>query len=65
MTRFGHKLNYVINTFVKHTPVSQKILVESELFVLQNGKIGVAYSYLKYGVFIMTRFDAMRIYILL
>ena len=20
MTRFGHKLNYVINTFVKHTP---------------------------------------------
>ena len=21
MTRFGHKLNYVINTFVKHTPV--------------------------------------------
>ena len=23
MTRFGHKLNYVINTFVKHTPGSQ------------------------------------------
>ena len=22
MTRFGHKLNYVINTFVKHTPGS-------------------------------------------
>ena len=21
MTRFGHKLNYVIKTFVKHTPV--------------------------------------------
>ena len=21
MTRFGHELNYVINTFVKHTPV--------------------------------------------
>ena len=23
MTRFGHKLNYVINTFVKHTPELQ------------------------------------------
>ena len=22
MTRFGHKLNYVINTFVKHTPAT-------------------------------------------
>ena len=22
MTRFGHKLNFVIKTFVKHTPVS-------------------------------------------
>ena len=20
MTRFGHQLNYIINTFVKHTP---------------------------------------------
>ena len=25
MTRFGHKLNYVINTFVKHTPVSETV----------------------------------------
>ena len=24
MTRFGHKLNYVINTFVKHTPDQNK-----------------------------------------
>ena len=23
MTKFGHKLNYVINTFVKHTPALQ------------------------------------------
>ena len=28
MTRFGHKLNYVINTFVKHTPDQfRKIIV--------------------------------------
>ena len=25
MTRFGHKLNYVINTFVKHTPVNMML----------------------------------------
>ena len=25
MTRFGHKLNYVINTFVKHTPGPDRI----------------------------------------
>ena len=36
MTRFGHKLNYVINTFVKHTPVlylimSQRCLIKLHL----------------------------------
>ena len=42
-------------------PMSQKVLLESEIFVTHNMDIGVAYSYLKYGVFITTRFDAMRI----
>ena len=42
-------------------PVSQKILLESEIFVTQNVDIGVAYSCLNFGVFISTRFDAMRI----
>ena len=37
--------------------ISQKILLESELFV----DMGVAYSCLKYGVFIMNRFDVLRI----
>ena len=41
--------------------ISQKILSESELFVMHNVEIGVAYSCLKYGVFIMTGFDAMKI----
>ena len=41
--------------------ISQKILLESELFVTQNVDLGVAYSCLKYGVFIMSRFDAIRI----
>ena len=35
--------------------ISQKILLESELFVTQNVDMGVAYSCLKYGVFIMNR----------
>ena len=39
--------------------ISQKILLESELFVMQNVDMGVAYSCLKYGVFIMNRFDLM------
>ena len=39
--------------------ISQKILVESELFVTQNVDIGCAYLCLKYGVFITTIFDAM------
>ena len=42
-------------------PISQKMLLESELFFTQNVDIGVAYSCLKYGVFITTRFDAMII----
>ena len=41
--------------------ISQKILLESELFVTQNVDMGVAYSCLKYGVFIMNRFDVVRI----
>ena len=41
--------------------ISQKILVESELFFTQSVDIGVAYLCLEYGVFITTRFDAMRI----
>ena len=41
--------------------ISQKILLESELFMMQNVDMGYAYSYVKYGVFITTRFDAMRI----
>ena len=40
--------------------ISQNIL-ESELFVTQNVDMGVAYSCLKYGVFITARFDAMSI----
>ena len=40
--------------------ISQKILVESELFDTQNVEIGCAYLYLKYDVFI-TIFDAMWI----
>ena len=30
MTRFGHKLNYVINTFVKHTPGLQANITKSK-----------------------------------
>ena len=41
--------------------VSQKILLESELFVTQNVDMGVAYPCLKYGVFIMNGLDVMRI----
>ena len=41
--------------------ISQKILLESELFMMQNVDMGNAYYCVKYGVFITTRFDAMRI----
>ena len=41
--------------------ISQKILLESELFMMQTVDMGNAYSCVKYGVFITTRFDAMRI----
>ena len=41
--------------------ISQKILLESELSVTQNMDIGIAYSCLKQGIFIMKRFDVMRI----
>ena len=41
--------------------ISQKYLLESELFVRQNMDMGVAYSCLKYDVFITTRFYGMRI----
>ena len=34
--------------------ISEKILIESELLVTENMDIGVAYSCLKYGVFITT-----------
>ena len=33
MTRFGHKLNYVINTFVKHTPALSS---QSEVITMLN-----------------------------
>ena len=44
MTRFGHKLNYVINTFVKHTPDEYKKCIlwtcqnvcEALLYLLDN-----------------------------
>ena len=40
MTRFGHKLNYVINTFVKHTPglyrqISRLKILHAEFVVLR------------------------------
>ena len=38
--------------------IYQNLLPDSELFVAQNVNIGVAYSCLKYGVFIPARFDA-------
>ena len=41
--------------------ISQKILIESEWFILQNVNMGNAYLCLKNGVFITTKFDAMRI----
>ena len=41
--------------------ISQKILLESELFLMQNVNMGNAYLCVKYGIFITTRFDAMRI----
>ena len=43
--------------------ISQKALLESELFVTQNVDMNVAYPCLKYGVFIMNKFDVVRIYI--
>ena len=46
-----------------HGPISKTVLLESELFLTQNVDMGVAYSCLKYGVFIMNRFDVMRIWI--
>ena len=41
--------------------ISQKILLESELFMMQNVDMGNAYLCVKYCVFITTRFDAMSI----
>ena len=43
--------------------ISQKILLQSELFMMKNVDMGNAYSCVKYGVFISTRFDTMMIYI--
>ena len=40
--------------------ISKKILLESK-FIMQNVDMGNAYSCLKNGVFITTKFDAMRI----
>ena len=39
--------------------ISQKILLESEVFVTRNVDIGAAYLCLIYGVFIATKFYAM------
>ena len=36
MTRFGHKLNYVINTFVKRTPGSHKTFSSSGIVGAQD-----------------------------
>ena len=44
--------------------ITQKILLESELLTVQNVDMSVAYSCVKYGVFITTGFDAVRICIL-
>ena len=44
--------------------ISQKILLELELLSMQNVDMGVAYSCVKYDVFITTGFDAMRMCIL-
>ena len=41
--------------------ISQKILLESKLFVKRKMWTCVAYSCLKYGVFIMNRSDVVRI----
>ena len=41
--------------------ISQKILLESKLSITQNVDMGVAYSCLKYGIYITARFGAMRI----
>ena len=41
--------------------ISQKICLESELCMMQNVDMGDVYSCVKCGVFITTRFDAMRI----
>ena len=35
MTRFGHKLNYVINTFVKHTPDQYQRRLRDEINFLE------------------------------
>ena len=37
MTRFGHKLNYVIKTFVKHTPGQKRSLPTHSPFNLIYG----------------------------
>ena len=60
---------HVLSKYEGHSRISdnesiyRKILSESELFVTQNVDIGVACLCLKYGVFITTRFDAIRIFI--
>ena len=41
--------------------ISQKLLLKSELYYPLHVTMGVAYSCLKYGVFIITLFDAIQI----
>ena len=61
---------YLLNTYTGQSvnsdngSISQKILLEHELFSMQIVDMGVAYLCMKYGVFITTRFDAKRICIL-
>ena len=61
---------YLLNTYTGQSvnsdngSISQRILLEPELFSMQIVDMGVAYLCMKYGVFIITRFDAKRICIL-
>ena len=42
--------------------ISQKLLLKSELYCPLHVTMGLAYSYLKYGAFITTSYDAIQIF---
>ena len=60
---FGHLLYFDLQGSVNsdNGSISRKILLESELFMMQNMDMRNAYYCVKSGAFITTRFDAMRI----